>query len=67
MGNNSRQRVSLDARLVVVCETIAQLRGAVLAHPKGPENHRSDEAAKKANRAGNAAGQAGLLTREQAL
>ena len=44
MGNNSWQRASLDARLVVVCETIAQLRGAVLVHPKVAEDHRSDEA-----------------------
>jgi hypothetical protein len=43
-GNDSRQRASLDARLVVVCETIAQLRGAKLVHPKAAEDHRSDEA-----------------------
>jgi hypothetical protein len=34
---NDRQRASLNARLVVLCETIAQLRAAVL------ENHPADE------------------------
>jgi hypothetical protein len=47
MGNNSRQRASLDARLVVIRETIAQLRGAVLVYPKVAEEHRSDEADEK--------------------
>ena len=37
MGNYNRQRASLNARLVVLCETIAQLRAAVL------ENHPADE------------------------
>jgi hypothetical protein len=47
MGNDSRRRASLDARLVVVCETLAQLRGAALGHSKVTEDHRSDEADEK--------------------
>ena len=35
-GNDRGQRASLKARLVVLCETIAQLRAAVL------ENHPAD-------------------------
>jgi hypothetical protein len=47
MGNDNRQRASLNARLVVLCETMAQLRGAVLVRPKVAENHPADEAGEK--------------------
>ena len=40
-GYNDRQRASLNARLVVLCETIAQLRAAVL------ENHSADATGEK--------------------
>ena len=43
MGNDNRQRASLNARLVVLCETIAQLRGAMLVRAKVAENHPADE------------------------
>ena len=43
MGNDNRQWASLNARLAVLCETIAQLQGAVLVRPKVPENHPADE------------------------
>jgi hypothetical protein len=44
---NNRQRASLNARLVVLCETIAQLRSAVLVRPKVAENHPADETGEK--------------------
>jgi len=47
MGNDSRQRASLNARLVVLCETIAQLRGTVLVRPKVAESHPVDETGEK--------------------
>ena len=47
MGNDSRQWASLNARLVVLCETIAQLRGTVLVRPKVAERHPVDETGEK--------------------
>jgi hypothetical protein len=44
---NNRRRASLNARLVVLCETITQLRGAMLVHPKVAENHPADETGEK--------------------
>jgi hypothetical protein len=47
MSCDNRQRASLNARLAVLCETIAQLRAAVLVRPKVAENHPVDETGEK--------------------
>ena len=47
MSNDNRQRASLNARLVVCCETIAQLRGAELVRPEVAEDHAADETGEK--------------------
>ena len=40
---DNRQPASLNVRLMVLCETVAQLRGAVLVRPKVAENQPADE------------------------
>jgi hypothetical protein len=47
IGNDTRQWASLNARLVVCCETIAQLRGTMPVRPKVAENHPADETGEK--------------------
>jgi hypothetical protein len=47
MGSANRQRASLNARLVVLCETTAQLRAAVLVRSKVAENHSADATGEK--------------------
>lgn len=43
LDDNNPQRASLNARLVVLSETIAQLRGAELVYPKGGWRHKTGE------------------------
>ena len=56
MGNNNRRLASLNARLVVCCETIAQLRGAMLVRPKVAEKSPGRRDERKTNGAGNSVG-----------
>ena len=46
LGYNKRQRAPLNARLVVLCEAIAELQGTVPVHPRVAENHPADSTGK---------------------
>ena len=47
MGYDNRQLASLNARLVVLRETMAQLWDAMLVRPEGAENNLADEMGEK--------------------